>query len=135
VAGDDPKLTFLAGVPLFAELGTDELDAVAAHLREVDAAAGTTVIEEGDEGGEFFIVASGALEIRSDGRLLAELGPGDFAGEMALLFGGRRNASAIAVQPSRLLVMGREEFTGLIQDSPAVEGKLLNVVAQRMRYH
>jgi CPA1 family monovalent cation:H+ antiporter len=132
--GDDPKLAFLARVSLFAELERDELAAVSDHLRDLDAPAGTVVIEEGDEGGEFFIVNDGALEIRSQGRLLAELGPGEFTGEMALMFGGRRNASAIASVPSRLYVMDKDGFTALLQRAPRVENKLLDVVAQRMRY-
>ena len=132
--GDDPKLALLGRVSLFSGLDADELAAVAGCMREIDVATGTVVIEEGEEGGEFFIVSTGALEIRSKGRLLAELGPGEFTGEMALMFGGRRNASAIASVPSTLFVLDKPGFAGLLERAPRVENQLLDVVAQRMRY-
>jgi CRP-like cAMP-binding protein len=128
------KLESLARVPLFEGLAVAELESVAACTREVQVDAGTEVIRQGDPGSEFFVITAGALEIRIDGRAVNLLGPGNFLGELALLFGAPRNASAVALEPTTLLVMGKEDFTTLLAEKPAVESKMLAVVAKRMRY-
>ena len=128
------KLDSVAHVPLFQGLAVAELESVAGSMRELHVDAGTEVIREGDVGTEFFVITEGALEIRIGGRPVNVLGPGEFLGELALLFGAPRNASAIALEPATLLVMDREDFTALLAEKPAVESKVLAVVAQRMRY-
>ena len=59
---------------------------------------------------------------------------GEFIGELALLFGAPRNATAVALEPTTLLVMDKDDFTALLAEQPAVESKVMAVVAQRMRY-
>jgi CRP-like cAMP-binding protein len=128
------KLNSLARIPLFERLAAGELDSVAERTREEQVDAGTEVIRQGDPGATFYVITAGALEIRIDGRAVNVLGPGDFLGELALLFGAPRNASAIALEPTTLLVMDKEDFTALLAEKPDLESKLLAVVAQRMRY-
>jgi CRP/FNR family transcriptional regulator, cyclic AMP receptor protein len=128
------KLESLARVPLFEGLATGELESVAARTRELRIEAGTEVTRQGDPGTEFYVITAGALEIRIDGRAVNILRRGDFLGELALLFGAPRNASAVALEPTTLLVMNKDEFTALLADQPAVESKVLAVVAQRLRY-
>jgi CRP-like cAMP-binding protein len=128
------KLDSLTRVPLFQGLTAGELESVAACTREVQVDVGTEVIREGDPGTEFFVITAGALEIRIGGRVVNVLGRGNFLGELALLFGAPRNASAVALEPTNLLVMDTEDFTALLAENPAVENKVLAVVAQRLRY-
>jgi voltage-gated potassium channel len=128
------KLEVLARVPLFEGLAAAELESVAARTREVRVDAGTEVIRQGDPGSEFYVITEGALDIRIDGRAVNVLKPGSFFGELALLFGAPRNATAVALEPTSLLVMDKDDFTALLAEQPAVEDKVLAVVAQRMRY-
>ena len=128
------KLDSLSRVPLFQGLAAEELESVAACTRELRVDAGSEVIREGDPGTEFFVITAGALEIRVNGRAVNILRAGGFFGELALLFGAPRNASAVALEPTSLLVMDNDDFTALLAEKPAVESKVLAVVAQRMRY-
>jgi Na+:H+ antiporter len=132
-SGMSSKLDSLARVPLFEGLAAGELESLAARTREMQVEAGTEVIREGDPGTEFFVITSGALEIRMGGRAVDVRRSGDFLGELALPFGAPRNASAVALVPTALLVMDKVDFTALLSDEPAVESKVLAVVAQRMR--
>ncbi len=128
------KVDALGRVPLFEGLSATELDSVAAGVREVRADEGTELIRQGDPASEFFVVTEGALEIRVGGRVVNALGPGDFLGELALLFGAPRTATAVVTAPASLLVMDKDAFGALLADHPAVEAKVLATVAQRMRY-
>jgi CRP-like cAMP-binding protein len=127
------KLDSLARVPLFEGLTTGELESLAARTREVRVDTGSEVIRQGDTGTAFYVITAGALEIRIDGRAVNVLRTGSFLGELALLFGAPRNATAVALEPTTLLVMDKEDFTALLAEMPSVENKLLAVVAQRMR--
>ena len=129
-----PKLASLARIPLFEMLAAAELESVASCTREIRVDPGTEVIRQGEHGSEFFVITAGTLEIRVDGRAVNVLRAGDFLGELALLFGAPRNASAVALEPTALLVMDKADFTALLAERPSVETKLLAVVAQRMRY-
>jgi CRP-like cAMP-binding protein len=127
------KLDSLARVPLFEGLTTGELESLAARTREVRVDTGSEVIRQGDTGTAFYVITAGALEIRIDDRAVNVLRTGSFLGELALLFGAPRNATAVALEPTTLLVMDKEDFTALLAEMPSVENKLLAVVAQRMR--
>jgi CRP-like cAMP-binding protein len=128
------KRDSLRSVPLFEGLAGAELDSIAGRTRELQVDPGSEVIRQGDRGSEFFVVTGGALEIRIDGRPVNVLGPGKFLGELALLFGAPRNASAVALEPTSLLVIDKEDFAALLAAHPALESKVLGVVAQRLRY-
>ena len=128
------KLASLSRVPLFEGLDGPELESVAARTAERHVEPGTEVVRQGDPGAEFFVITAGALEIQIDGRRVNQLGPGSFLGELALLFEAPRNATAIAVEPTDLLVMEKADFNAVLAANPDVESKVLAVVAQRMRY-
>ena len=130
---DDPRLAALGRVPLFDDFSAQELETVAACTRELQLEPGTAVIREGALGTDLFVVVDGALDISVDGRVVNTLRAGDFLGELGLLFGGPRNATAIASEPATLHVIGKEDFDALRAGHPRIDGKLLAVVAQRMR--
>lgn len=90
--------------------------------------------EQGAPGDEFFIVDSGEVEIRQDGKELRRLGPGDFLGEIALVFGGARTATAVAAEPTHLFVLSKAAFDRMIKSQPRIEDKILTTVSERMRY-
>lgn len=71
-------------------------------------AAGTAVTRQGEPGDEIFLLLDGLLAVHVDGEPVAEVGPGAVLGERALLEGGRRTSTLVAVTPARLAVAGRE---------------------------
>lgn len=133
MAGKDYKLELLRKVPLFQGLSRKDLELVERLTDEIDVPAGKVLIKEGATGHEFFIVVDGSLRVERDGQLLRKLGPGDFAGEIALIDGGPRTATVVADAPSRLLVVGHREFFGLLAEYPDIQIQVLQALARRVR--
>jgi CRP/FNR family transcriptional regulator, cyclic AMP receptor protein len=129
----DAKAQLLQRVPLFATLRSRGLEEVAKLADEVTVAAGTTLTREGATGGEFFIIVDGSVEVAREGGVLATLGAGDFLGEIALVDGGPRTATARATSDSRLLVMASQQFHTLLADQPEVRTCVLQALAARVR--
>jgi CRP-like cAMP-binding protein len=129
----DQKMRMLSTVPLFARLRGPALEEVASLTDEVDVKAGTELTHEGRSAAEFFVIVEGTVEVRRDGELLKTLGAGDFLGEIALVDGGPRTATATTTAPSRLLVLTSTEFHTLIADQPEVRTCVLQALADRVR--
>jgi len=129
----DEKLELLKRVPLFAGLAADALEAIGAITEERDVAAGTALTHEGRHEGYFFVIVSGDVRIERGGRTLNTLRDGDFLGEIALLDGGPRTATAIAESPCRLLVMTYPRFQQLLDTAPEVRTAILEEVGRRLR--
>lgn len=130
----NPRTQAFSRVALFNGLSAKEIAAIASSAEERDAAAGEVLTEQGAPGDEFFIVDSGEIEIRQDGRELRRLGPGDYLGEIALVFGGNRTATAIAGTAAHLFVLRKDAFDKMVKSQPRIEDKILATVSERMRY-
>jgi CRP/FNR family transcriptional regulator, cyclic AMP receptor protein len=133
MAGKDYKRELLRKVPLFQGLSRKDLELVEQLTDEIDVPADKVLIKEGATGHEFFIVVDGSLRVERDGQVLRRLGPGDFAGEIALIDGGPRTATVVADAPSRLLVVGHREFFGLLAEYPDIQIQVLQALAHRVR--
>jgi len=129
----DPKLKLIAAVPLFAGFNRREIEALGRLMDEVDVKEGRVLMREGAVGREFFIAVSGAVRVERNGRKVNELGPGDFLGEIALIDGGPRTATAIAAEPCRLLVLSAGSFRTLVSKYPTAQGKIMKALAERLR--
>ncbi|HXH95606.1 MAG TPA: cyclic nucleotide-binding domain-containing protein, partial [Gaiellaceae bacterium] len=112
-----PGLELLRGVGLLGFLPEPTLDALARALVRVEVAAGETFIREGDPGDLFYVIESGTVEVTKEGRHVADLGPGDYVGEIALLHDVPRTASVRATADAVLQSLDRETFI------PAVTGQ------------
>ena len=77
------------------------------------SSSGKELARQGEFGQEFFVIVDGTAEVVRDDARIAELGPGDFFGEMALLEEERRTATVRAASPMRVLVMTRQNFRSL----------------------
>jgi inner membrane transporter RhtA len=130
----NPRTEAFGRVPLFNGLSAREIAAIASSADERDASPGEVLTEQGAPGDEFYIVESGDIAIRQDGRELRHLGPGDYLGEIALVFGGTRTATAVAAAPSHLFVLRKDAFDRMIKSHPRIEDKILASVSERMRY-
>jgi signal transduction histidine kinase len=129
--------SLLLRVPLFAELADDDLDWIARACESTDLAAGEVVAAEGDEGDALFVIAAGELEVvkrsRSTEVPIARLGPGEIVGEMAVLEGSPRNATIRAVEPSRIIRVGRDAVLELVRTRPAAAMSIIRTVTGRLR--
>ncbi len=86
------------------------LERLASQLEPVEVSFGTEVIRQGDPGDRFYVIESGRFEVTVDGTPTAELGPGDFFGEIALLRNVPRTASVKALTDGKLQALGRHAF-------------------------
>lgn len=128
----------LRRVPLFAQLGNDDLARVAAMIRERPYPRNSVIVFEDDPGDALFVVAAGQVKvvlIGEDGRevILAVLGPGDFFGEMALIDDEPRSAHVIAMDDARLLVLRRDDFHQALEGNPRIALGLLRTLSRRLR--
>lgn len=111
------RIDLLARVPLFSAFTREELAALAPQFTESAHHKGEVLFEEGDEGGDFFVVARGELEVLGGGatkQVVNRLGPGDHLGEIALLLGGRRTATVRVSRAARLLTLPAADFHELL---------------------
>ena len=79
-------------------LDKQDWEALAAHGHEQDAPEGQVLVREGATGGSLFVILSGSVAISRGGRRIGRLGEGDMLGEVAMLEGGPRTASAVVEQ-------------------------------------
>lgn len=121
----------LKKIALFADLSDKERAQVARWADEVEVPEQKHLIDQGQFGYEFFVIEEGKAEVRRGGEVLAELGPGDFFGEMALLEEDRRTATVIAEEPMRAIVMTRRDFREMQDDMPSVAAKIRQAVEDR----
>ena len=95
----------LKSLPLFADVPEEELGQIATFAQEVTVDQGRELVREGDFSYEFMAIEQGEAEVTRDGQHLADLGPGDFFGEMGLLEKTLRNATVTAKTPMRLVTL------------------------------
>ena len=132
VARQDP-VKMLAGVPIFEELSSKELKAIAAASKEVTHRQGAVLAREGDSGVGFFLILDGEVSVGLRGRPVRSMRPGDFFGEISLLDGGPRTATCTAQTEVTTLGLTPWTFKRLIEQNPAIASKMLKVMAQRLR--
>jgi CRP-like cAMP-binding protein len=114
----DPK--HLSEIPLFAGLSKDQRGEVARVSDEIDIEAGKRLVSEGRFGYEFFVIANGTAQVVRGEEHIADLGPGDFFGEMALLGDTTRNADVVASSAMTAMVMTDSAFRSLARKMPEV---------------
>jgi CRP/FNR family transcriptional regulator, cyclic AMP receptor protein len=95
----------LRSIPLFKDVPDDELRQIATFAQEVTVDAGRELVREGDFSYEFMAIEEGEAEVTRHGEHVANLGPGDFFGEMGLLEKTLRNATVTAKSPMRLVTL------------------------------
>jgi CRP-like cAMP-binding protein len=123
----------LRELPLYADLGPEELGRAAELTEWIEISARETIGAERNFAYEFFVIEEGQAEVVRDGRRLAELGPGDFFGEIGLLVTGRRTASVVALTPMRLMVMFEQSFRRLEREFPAFAAAVRAACAERFQ--
>lgn len=127
------KMLFIRQVPLLANMATSELTQVASIAREVTYPAGFRIIQEGEHGDHMFLIVDGEVSIQRGKTPLKTLGSKDFFGEMSIIDGEARSASAIAVTDCLLLRIDREDFQELLTTYNSAAISVVRALNQRLR--
>ncbi len=131
-------VAMLADVPLFQLIDDEERATLAELLGAREYGKGEAVFTEGERGDAVYVVHDGRVQVycfsdSGEKIVLAENERGDVFGEISLLDGGPRTASAVAVEPTKVLSLDRDKLLELVQRHPHVAIDLLTVMGRRLR--
>jgi CRP-like cAMP-binding protein len=121
----------LDGVPLFESLPPDVREKFAVWVSELEVPQGQHLADEGEYAYDLFIIEDGTAEVIQDGKTVAELGPGEFFGEMGVLERAPRNATVVAQTPMTLLTLSSWDVKRLESKSPEAMKQLQDVIEKR----
>lgn len=134
------KLAAMRKVQLFGGLATGELETLAASMERQCFRSSDVVFQMGEDGRALYFIVNGLVKISVPGdgggqeAVLALLTDGEFFGELALIDGLPRSASAIAMEATETLTLSREEFLAFLQDRPGAAIAIMSVLSQRLRH-
>jgi CRP-like cAMP-binding protein len=121
----------LASIDLFSSLSKRERTEIASRADQIDVPEGTHLVREGEFAYEFFVIEDGSAEVLRDGQHVADLGPGDFLGEIGIVTQAPRNASVVAREPTRVMVLSEQDFRGVARSFPTVAEQIREAVRER----
>ena len=134
------NVEFLKSVPIFSELNDDTLTKLAKSGSIQSFTKDSIILSEMEAGSALFVIISGKVKIsristEEDDKevILSILNPADFFGEMALLDGLTRSATATAMEDSKIFLLQRNDFLELLNTHPEVSISLLQELTQRLR--
>jgi CRP-like cAMP-binding protein len=121
----------LRSIPLFAEVGEEELSQIAPFATEVSVEQGRELVREGDFSYEFMAIEKGEAEVTRAGEHVADLGPGDFFGEMGLLERTLRTATVTAKTPMELVTLTGWDLRRVERAAPEAIERIRRVLEER----
>ena len=131
------RVLLLREVPIFADLSPEDLQKLAGIAHEQWYPNSTTIFNQGDEGNEMFIIVDGQVKVirSADGKdqTLAQRGPGEFVGEMAIIESAPRSATLVTQGEVRALAIEGETFKQILRERPEVSLAVLRSVSRRLR--
>jgi CRP/FNR family transcriptional regulator, cyclic AMP receptor protein len=134
---DRPRVKFvdvIAGVPLFSGLTKRQLNSVARLCFRAEFGAGDTIVREGERDAQHMVViVDGTARVIQKDREIATVGKGEVIGELALIDGMPRSASVVAETPVIAIVLYGTAFRKLLDEIPAIYGRLLAALSRRLR--
>ena len=125
----------LRSLPLFADVSDEELSQVATFAQEISVEAGRALVREGDFSYEFMAIEQGEAEVTRAGEHVADLGPGDFFGEMGLLEKTLRNATVTAKTPMQLVTLTGWDLRRIERSIPQAVARVRGVLDARRPDH
>jgi CRP-like cAMP-binding protein len=121
----------LKSVAPFDALSDDERDKFSVWVGELKVDAGRHLAEQGDYAYELYVIEDGKAEVQQDGQPIAELGAGEFFGEMGVLEKAPRNATVIAKTPMTLFTLSHWDVKRLQREAPEAIEELRRVIEAR----
>lgn len=132
VTGDSIRIgEALARSSVFSTLSASALARVVDRMRRESYPAGTTIIRQGETGERFYVIGEGTVEIIADGKRRAELGEGDFFGEIALMSDAPRNATVKSKTDVELFTLGKADFQEVLAASDNLAQRLRMALMDR----
>ena len=129
----DAKTAKLKAVPLFAYCTPKQLAFIATQVEDMDFPAGTVLCKEGQSGGDFFVLLSGAAEVTRGTKRITKMNVGDFFGEIALVDGVKRTATVTTTAQSRCLVLGPRQFQNVLHQNTDIAHSVMKALSLRVR--
>lgn len=126
-------LGMLEKTSLWSGLSKQDLKSIAKLSKERSYEPGETIVRKGEGGVGFYLILEGSVEIRSDGKMLTKLGPGQFFGEMSVLDNQPRSADVVVVEPTRCLTLSAWSFNAMISENPKIALRMLQEFVRRLR--
>jgi CRP/FNR family cyclic AMP-dependent transcriptional regulator len=123
--------TRLKSIPLFEEMGDEELAQIAPFAQEVTVEEGKVLVREGDYSYEFMVIEEGTAEVTRGGEHVADLSEGDFFGEMGLLEKTLRNATVTAKTPMKLITLTGWDLRRVERAAPQAIERVRDVLEKR----
>jgi CRP/FNR family cyclic AMP-dependent transcriptional regulator len=127
--GLDPSR--LKGIPLFEKFSEEELRQIAPFAEETSAEPGNVLVREGDYSYQFVAIEEGSAKVTRDGETVAELGPGDFFGEIGLLEKSLRTATVEATSSMRLITLTGWDLARVEKAMPEAIEELHRAIEER----
>jgi CRP/FNR family transcriptional regulator, cyclic AMP receptor protein len=121
----------LKSIPLFEEVGDEELSQIAPFANEVSVDQGKVLVREGDFSYELMAIEEGSAEVTRGGEHVADMGPGDFFGEVGLLEKTLRNATVTARTPMRLITLTGWDLKRVERAAPEALERVRAALAER----
>lgn len=121
----------LKSLPLFESVPEEDLSKITPFVSEVSVSEGKVLVTEGDYAYSFMAIESGTAEVRRGDEKIAELGPGDFFGEVGLLETDKRTATVVATSAMDLVTLDQWDMRRLEKAMPSVAEKIREAVQQR----
>ncbi len=128
-----PFAQSLHAVDLFADLEPRELDVLANVARDYHYGPGDVVVAEGDESGRFHLIVSGRANASVGGTVVAEFGPGNYFGELAMIDRQPRSATVSAIDDLETLSLASISIRPVLREHPDIAFKMLEKLAARLR--
>lgn len=125
------KADRLRKIPLFEGLSEHHYDRLERWTDEIDVPANKHLVNEGAYPHEFMVIEAGSAEVTHEDRHLADLGPGDFFGEIALLLDVPRTATVVASSDITLVVMHERDFRAMEEEIPTVRNRINAIMEER----
>ena len=129
------RILFLKNVPLFSTMPPDTLAWVAEAADETSCPSGETIFKKDSVGDSMYVIADGSVRIHDGDKNLATLPQGAFFGELSILDGETRSASASAETDCLLLVIRQNSFRRILSKQFDVTENLLKILVRRIREH
>ncbi len=131
------RVLLLREIPIFSELSPEDLQQIAMIASEQWYPDETTIFRQDEEGNMMFVIVDGHVNVvrRTNGaeQVVAERGPGDFVGEMAIIESAPRSASLLTRGEVRVLAIEGETFKGILRERPEVSLAVLRSISRRLR--
>lgn len=128
----ESKVEILKKIPLFKTLSYREISMLLELIDIVHYDKGATIVEQGQKGEDMFVILKGDAKVLVDGKPIAELGPGKYFGEMALIDQGERSATVVGESAMKVMRLMRPELFPLLKKEPRIGVKIFWSFLQTM---